>query len=258
MSCCCGGNGSGPGGPGGPGGPPSQTPPIFARGASQGGPIVGLLHSQTCGCTLPPLHPPCVGPPPCCPCCQAATVFTVCDECGCDCRHQCEGSDSDECDCCKCECCCDGPPPPPPPPPIPGGPPGSPPGGPPPGGPPTQALRQAVGVIDHALSRLTPNLPGTQTGPAVVSLPRGNVIVRLRPVGSGPFDPRPLLTYNSRAGSQSIQFGHGWSDRFNPVVVSRSSTAVDLVDGVGAVQRYTDKDGSGRCNPPRNSCAENG
>jgi YD repeat-containing protein len=74
----------------------------------------------------------------------------------------------------------------------------------------------------------------------------GNLVVTLRPPRSGPFDPVPQLTYNSRAADQAIQYGYGWAEVFNPVVSLVSATEVHLINGVGAVHPYRDKDSLGR------------
>jgi hypothetical protein len=94
----------------------------------------------------------------------------------------------------------------------------------------------------EALGKVTaPSVPALHLHVAEINPANGNLIAQLAPPASGPFDPVPKLTYNSRASNQAIQFGHGWADLFNPTVTQIDGTTAEVVNGVGAAYRYTDK-----------------
>jgi YD repeat-containing protein len=107
-------------------------------------------------------------------------------------------------------------------------------------------IDQAQQAIKSLRPLMSPAIPQPPQGPAHLNPANGNLVVTLRPPRSGPFDPVPQLTYNSRAADQAIQYGYGWAEVFNPVVSLVSATEVHLINGVGAVHPYRDKDSLGR------------
>jgi YD repeat-containing protein len=74
----------------------------------------------------------------------------------------------------------------------------------------------------------------------------GGLVLSLEMPSIGPLAPRPALIYNSRAADQTIQYGYGWADLFNPSVTEISSEVAMLIDGQGASYAYFDKDSTGK------------
>src|SRR6185369_3961851 len=71
-------------------------------------------------------------------------------------------------------------------------------------------LEQAFEALKTAV-RQPAALPGmTQDSAQQVTLASGNLMLWLRLPGSGPYDPLPALTYNSRDAGNSSEFGAGW------------------------------------------------
>ena len=185
--------------------------------------FTGLHARQSCGCPNPPVPVPFLGGPSGGCSCGGAKVMTVRDDCACTCDCGCGGAGQGGC----------------------GG--GCGQGG---GTRSGDPLGAAKGKLAALVGKVVPSLPGAQTGPAVVGLPRLNLSLQLSTPDAGPFAPLPVLTYNAAAAGSSIQFGRGWSDRFNPTVASIDSTTAKLIDGTGAAITYINKDGSGKYQAP--------
>jgi hypothetical protein len=110
------------------------------------------------------------------------------------------------------------------------------------GGTPADAAERE---LDALLAAIAPRGVAPPPGPGRVHVPSGNLILVETFDFGGPLDPRPVLQYNSCAAGSAIQFGHGWSDLFNPTL-QPGSGRVRLVTGVGAVHDYTSPGGQGR------------
>ena len=80
-------------------------------------------------------------------------------------------------------------------------------------------------------------MPGACGGPAELNPASGNVVVRLAPPSAGPFDPTPILVYNSQEPAYS-EFGWGWSLVPKQTVVSLTAASVNVLDGTGTPLRY--------------------
>jgi len=87
------------------------------------------------------------------------------------------------------------------------------------------------------------------SGPVWINLGSGNLVLRLSHPGGGPFDPTPILTYNSLTPASS-EFGYGWTAVPKQNLVVISSTAVDVTDGTGAVHHFINLDSNNRYQPP--------
>src|ERR1700722_5618577 len=59
-------------------------------------------------------------------------------------------------------------------------------------------LGQATDLVERWRRRVQPDVPGAWDGPGELNPASGNLMVRLGVPAAGPFDPRPLLVYNSQ------------------------------------------------------------
>jgi YD repeat-containing protein len=96
--------------------------------------------------------------------------------------------------------------------------------------------------------RVAVPVPGVKDAPAWVNPSGGNLVLRLAHPEGGPFDPRPVLTYNSQSPATS-EFGYGWSGAAKETLTS-TSAGVDITDGLGTLLHYTDQDASNRYRVP--------
>ena len=81
-----------------------------------------------------------------------------------------------------------------------------------------EGLNRASSEIARLMDLLRPSIPGMWFGPAYISFPTGNLMLQIPVPASNPFDPTPVLTYNSFSANNTIQFGYGFCDSFNPTV----------------------------------------
>ncbi len=109
--------------------------------------------------------------------------------------------------------------------------------------PSLQTTQSALSQVD---ARGIPMIPGMNSSAASINPSTGNVTAFVTIPNTGALGVQPVLTYNSRAAADSIQFGHGWSDVFNPVVSMMSSTEARVIGGAGESWFYSDLDTNGR------------
>ena len=84
-------------------------------------------------------------------------------------------------------------------------------------------------------------MPGARGGPGELNPACGNLLVRLAPPVAGPFDPSPILAYNSQAPGYS-KFGWGWSLVPKQTLTSLTAATVNIIEGTGTSLRYRLRD----------------
>lgn len=89
---------------------------------------------------------------------------------------------------------------------------------------PTQTLE----IVADMATQPQPEILSMSASVGSISPSTGNLTLAAGAPIAGPASPVPLLTYNARAADQTIQFGHGWADLFNPTVGMIDSTAAEL------------------------------
>lgn len=109
-------------------------------------------------------------------------------------------------------------------------------------------VMQCAKMLDRWNNDLAPKIPGAQVGLAKLNVSNGNLVVQLQTPEAGPFDPTPVLTYNSTSPTAS-EFGTGFS-AFPKQTLATTTNGVDVTDATGTVLHYTDKDSSGRYRVP--------
>jgi YD repeat-containing protein len=108
---------------------------------------------------------------------------------------------------------------------------------------------QTASMLARWRSQVQPSVPGTLGGPAELNPANGHLLVRLHPPIAGPFDPTPILVYNSQ-GTVDSEFGWGWTLVPKQRLTSLTSHTVNVVEGTGTSLRYRNKDGSNRYQGP--------
>ena len=117
---------------------------------------------------------------------------------------------------------------------------------------PLDGLNLAAAEVADLHSRLSlpQTFPASGTGPARVDPATGNLSLALTVPGAGPFDPEPVLTYNSLASGRKIQYVYGFAELFNSTAKVFNSQRAWLFDGRGSLLQYNDIDTSGRYAAP--------
>src|SRR5437867_3722217 len=107
----------------------------------------------------------------------------------------------------------------------------------------SNALSHAARIWKRARERVVPALPGAGGGGGVASPCRidpstGNLTVQVDAPYNGPFETRPIFTYNSQS-TDTTEYGRGWTGTYRRRLTNVVSPSADLVEGSDAVWHYT-------------------
>src|SRR5262249_45346885 len=110
------------------------------------------------------------------------------------------------------------------------------------------AIGPAMQTLLSWQEQLQAVVPGMLDGPAWINIGSANLVLRLSHPSGGPFDPTPILTYNSFSPASS-EFGYGWS-AVPKQTLAVVTSGVDITDGQGTVQHFVSPDANNRYLPP--------
>jgi hypothetical protein len=107
---------------------------------------------------------------------------------------------------------------------------------------PGNGISQASQLVKSTQSLVHIDIPDGVVGPGYLNIANGNLVVLLDHPAGGPFDPTPVLVYNSRnATGANSEYGFGWTELHKNKVSVISPAKADVTDGLGTVLHYTCK-----------------
>jgi YD repeat-containing protein len=104
------------------------------------------------------------------------------------------------------------------------------------------AISQANQLVQSMQAQASADIPGALVGPGYLNIAAGNLVVLLDHPTGGPFDPTPVLVYNSKSASGAAsEYGFGWSELHKNRVKRITEPKADVTDGLGTIVHFSCK-----------------